>query len=159
MSIDTIVVEDITVAEPSATSLQLFIKGDKGDTGFGATPGGTKNQVLRKASSDDYDTEWQDLLVQAHFILGGSVGANFTLRFKNNTSITSYIIKSYDSDGDLVNTTATMTVGTETLNLTSESSKTGSLSLSYTAGDEIQAKITANDNADIIQIYLLGSEV
>lgn len=36
------------------------IKGDKGEPGPGVAPGGTTGQVLAKASSTDYDTQWVD---------------------------------------------------------------------------------------------------
>lgn len=36
------------------------IQGVKGDTGPGVAPGGATGQILRKASSSDFDTEWGD---------------------------------------------------------------------------------------------------
>jgi len=37
------------------------IKGDPGPEGKGVPKGGVKGQMLRKASSTDYDTEWAEV--------------------------------------------------------------------------------------------------
>ena len=48
----------ITVTDAHGTTSATIYNGEQGPAGEGVPTGGETGQVLRKASNDDYDTEW-----------------------------------------------------------------------------------------------------
>ena len=71
----------IAVIDQQDTQIVLAVPGVQGATGSPISPGGTANQVLRKASSTDYDTDWSlvtnAMVDSSAAIAGTKISPNF----------------------------------------------------------------------------------
>jgi hypothetical protein len=71
--------------------LDVSVVSIKGDPGEGVPAGGTTNQIIRKKSNDDYDTEWADNE-------GGGGAADKAQRFFSWGSVSSVLIRRMIAD-------------------------------------------------------------
>jgi hypothetical protein len=71
----------IAVIDQQDTQIVLAVPGVQGATGSPVSPGGTANQVLRKASSTNYDTDWSlvtnAMVDSSAAIAGTKISPNF----------------------------------------------------------------------------------
>lgn len=65
---------DVVMTE---TVIEIIGSSEAGPSGPGVPPGGTATQVLAKASDDDYDNEWVDIVAGASGPAGGVLGGSY----------------------------------------------------------------------------------